>query len=149
MPSPFRLTVLAPVFFAVAGSAEAQQPLPRTPAEIIRVAERAVATQRAAAVRQNWVTHLRRNPSDRLARLGVATFARLAYDYAAADSFTAPLVARAGTRPDGIAAWARIESALALAQQWRLAETDSLLALAARESAAGADGSSVGFGRSH
>ena len=147
MPSPFRLTVLAPVFFAVAGSAEAQQPLPRTPAEIIRVAERAVATQRAAAVRQNWVTHLRRNPSDRLARLGVATFARLAYDYAAADSFTAPLVARAGTRPDGIAAWARIESALALAQQWRLAETDSLLALAAREGAAAGDGSAEAAAR--
>ena len=142
MPSTPRFVLAVPVLAAVIASGVAQQAaLPRTPAEVIRAAERAVTTKRAAAVRMQWVARLRREPSNRLARLGVASFARLAYDYPAADSFAAPLLARPGTRPDGIAAWARIETALVHAQQWRLAETDSLLSIAAREGAAAGDGS--------
>ena len=100
---------------------------------MIRAAEQAVAERKAADVRRDWLARLRRDPNNRLARLGVATFGRLAYDYASADSFAAPLLARNGTRPDGIAAWARIETALALTQQFRLGDTDSLLTLGARE----------------
>jgi CHAT domain-containing protein len=145
MASSSRFVLAAPILAAiVAGTgapATQQAGLPRTPAQIIRVAESAVTTRRAAAVRQEWLARLRREPTNRLARLGVATFARLAYDYPAADSFAAPLLARPGTRPDGVAAWARIETALVVSQQWRLAETDSLLATAAREAAAAGDGS--------
>ena len=54
---------------------------------------------RAAAARQDWLARLRRDPSNRLARLGVASFARLAYDYAAADSFIAPLLTRSALAP--------------------------------------------------
>ena len=142
---PFRRAVVAPVLVAVTASAAVQQPsLPRTPGEVVQAAERAVTARRAAAVRQDWLARLRREPSNRLARLGVAAFARLAYDYAAADSFAAPLLAKPGTKADGVAAWARIETALALAQQWRLGETDSLLTLAAAEGAASSDGSAEG-----
>ena len=142
---PFRRAVVAPVLVAVTTSAAVQQPsLPRTPGEVVQAAERAVTARRAAAVRQDWLARLRREPSNRLARLGVAAFARLAYDYAAADSFAAPLLAKPGTKADGVAAWARIETALALAQQWRLGETDSLLTLAAAEGAASSDGSAEG-----
>jgi CHAT domain-containing protein len=100
---------------------------------VIRAAEQAVADRKAAEVRRDWLARLRRDPNNRLARLGVAAFGRLAYDYASADSFAAPLLAQGGARPDGIAAWARIETALALTQQFRLADTDSLLTLGARE----------------
>ena len=140
MASPLRILVAVPAVAALLSGTSVQQvALPRTPVEVIRAAERAVTTRRAAAVRQDWLARLRREPSNRLARLGVASFARLAYDYPAADSFAAPLVARNGARPDGVAAWARIETALVHAQQWRLAETDSLLALAAREAAIAGD----------
>lgn len=145
----FRRTVvgvaLAPALIAASGGADIQQSsLPRTPAAVVRAAERAVTLRRAAAVRREWLARLRRNPSDRLARLGAATFARFAYDYAAADSFAAPLLARANTRPDAIAAWARIETALALAQQWRLGDADSALTLAASEGSAAGDGGAEG-----
>src|SRR5215217_932789 len=121
---PFRRAVVAPVLVAVTASAAVQQPsLPRTPGEVVQAAERAVTARRAAAVRQDWLARLRHDPNNRLARLGIAAFARLAYDYAAADSFAAPLLAAPGAKADGIAAWARIETALAFAQQWRLGET--------------------------
>ena len=140
MASSFRTLLTAPALAAALATTGVEQaPVPRTPAEVVRVAERALTTRRAATVRQEWFARLRRDPSDRLARLGVATFARLAYDYAAADSLIAPLLARSGARPDGIAAWARIESALVLSQQWKLAETDSTLVIAAREGAAAGD----------
>ena len=142
---PFRRTLVAPALVTLVASVMFQQAsLPSTPDEVVRAAERAVTARRAATVRREWLARLRREPANRLARLGVAAFARLAYDYPAADSFAAPLLARAGTHPDGIAAWARIETALALAQQWRMAESDSLLAIAASEGAAAGNGSAEG-----
>src|SRR5688572_4723352 len=146
MPLTYRRTLVAPALIAVFAttSASQQQSLPGKPGDVVRAAERAVETRRAAAVRQDWIGRLRRDPGNRLARLGAATFARLAYDYTAADSFAAPLLARGGTRPDAIAAWARIETAIALAQQWRLGETDSLLTIAAREGELANDRSAQG-----
>src|SRR5215212_12041727 len=145
MLSPFR-RIVAPALVALVTSAALQPPsLPRTADEVVRAAERAVTARRAAVVRRDWLAQLRREPNNRLARLGVAAFARLAYDYAAADSFAAPLLARNGVRPDGIAAWARIETALALAQQWRMGESDSLLAIAATEGATAGDRTAEGM----
>lgn len=141
-----RAAVLASALgLVILGATSQQQPsLPSQPGAVVRAAERAVATRRAAAVRQQWVSRLRRDPNDRLARLGVAAFARLVYDYPAADSFARPLIARGATRPDGIAAWARIETATAHAQQWRFRESDSLLALAVNEAATAGDGGAQG-----
>ncbi|HEX6052687.1 MAG TPA: hypothetical protein VFZ21_25655, partial [Gemmatimonadaceae bacterium] len=134
--------VLAPALgILILSASAAQQPasLPGQPGAVVRAAERAVTTGRAAATRQAWIAQLRREPGNRLARLGVATFARLAYDYPAADSFAQPLIARPGTRPDAISAWARIETATARAQQWRFGEMDSLLTVAASEAATARD----------
>src|SRR5262245_8154597 len=134
MRAPSRSLLVLPALAALAATAASQQlSLPRTPAEVIRAAEKAVADRKAAEVRRDWLARLRRDPNNRLARLGLATFGRLAYDYASADSFAAPLLARNGVRPDGVAAWARIETALALTQQFRLGDTDSLLALGTNE----------------
>jgi len=146
MPPLSRRTLIAPALALALASAAPQQPtaLPRTPRDVIRTAERTLVTGQAAAVRRDWIAQLRRDPNNRLARLGAAAFARLAYDYPAADSFAAPLLVRPGAKPDAIAAWARIESALAFAQRWRLGETDSLLAIAASEGAAASDGSAEG-----
>jgi CHAT domain-containing protein len=142
---PSRRALVATALVVIATSAASQQTsLPQKPQAVIRTAERAVTTRRAAQLRQDWLAIFRRDPSNRLARLGVAAFARLAYDHAAADSLVAPLLARPGAKPDAIAAWARIETALGLGQQWRVREADSALALAASEAAAAGDGSAEG-----
>ena len=137
MHSPSRRAIALPALVGIITSATLQQPsLPRSPSAVILAAEQAIASRRAAAVRQDWLGRLRRDPSNRLARLGIASFARLAYDYAAADSFIAPLLTRSGARPDSVAAWARIETALSAGQQWRIRDADSLFALAASEGTA-------------
>lgn len=139
-----RALIVPALAMLIAGGALQSASLPREPRLVVHAAERSMATRRAAAVRRDWIGRLRRDPSNRLARLGVAAFARLAYDYVAADSFAAPLLARPGSRPDAIAAWARIETAIALAQQWRLTEADSVLALAATEGSVAGDGGAEG-----
>jgi len=145
MHSPSRRAIALPALVGIITSATLQQPsLPRSPSAVILAAEQAIASRRAAAVRQDWLGRLRRDPSNRLARLGIASFARLAYDYAAADSFIAPLLTRSGARPDSVAAWARIETALSAGQQWRIRDADSLFALAASEGTAARDGSAEG-----
>ena len=145
MPAPIRRPFLLPALVALAASAALQQsPLPRTPQAVIVAAERAVTAKRAGTVRADWLARLRRDPTNRLARLGVASFARLAYDYRSADSLLAPLLARPGTRADSIAAWARMEGALAAGQQWRVRDADSLLFLAATEASQAGDGSAEG-----
>ena len=143
--SPSRRALVVPALVGTIASAISQQSsLPRTPDAVIQAAEQAVTARRAASVRQDWLARLRRDPANRLARLGVASFARLAYDYAAADSLVAPLLARPGSRPDSVAAWARIESALATAQQWRVREADSVLAIAVTEARAAGYGVAEG-----
>ena len=143
--SPSRRALVLPALVGIIASAASQQPsLPRTPEAVIQAAEQAVTARRAASVRQDWLGRLRRDPSNRLARLGIASFARLAYDYAAADSFVAPLLARPGSRPDSVAAWARIEAAVAAGQQWRVREADSMLSIAVSEARAARYGAAEG-----
>jgi CHAT domain-containing protein len=145
MLSPSRRALVAPALVGlIAGASSQQSSLPRSPQAVILAAEQAVTARRAAVVRQDWLARLRRDPGNRLARLGVASFARLAYDYAAADSLIAPLLARPGSRPDSIAAWARIETAIATGQEWRVRDADSLLFLAASEAATAGDGAAEG-----
>ena len=143
--SPSRRALVVPVLVGTIASATLQQSsLPRTPEAVIQAAEQAVTARRAASVRQDWLGRLRRDPSNRLARLGVASFARLAYDYAAADSLISPLLARQEGRPDSVAAWARIETAVAAGQQWRAREADSLLSVAVSEARAAGYGAAEG-----
>jgi hypothetical protein len=79
--SPSRRALVVPALVGSIASVTSPQPsLPRTPEAVIQSAERAVTARRAASVRQDWLGRLRRDPSNRLARLGVASFARLAYD---------------------------------------------------------------------
>jgi CHAT domain-containing protein/tetratricopeptide (TPR) repeat protein len=143
--SPSRRALVVPALVGTIASAASQQPsLPRTPEAVIQAAEQAVTAKRAASVRQDWLGRLRRDPSNRLARLGVASFARLAYDSDAADSFITPLLARQGSRPDSVAAWARIETALVAGQQWRVRDADSLLSIAVSEARAARSGTAEG-----
>jgi tetratricopeptide (TPR) repeat protein len=83
------------------------------PGALIAAATRAVEHDSAAIVSAAWKAQLRRRPGDRTALLGLATIARLTYDYVRAESLYAPLLAPAGTCPTPHAIYGRIGQALA------------------------------------
>ena len=76
------------------------------PRVIVRSALHAVEGDSVATVRARWETRLRKDSTDRGALLGVATLARLTYDYPAAERLYRSLVA--GARPDRYTAFAQL-----------------------------------------
>src|SRR5687768_7387701 len=100
MPSPLSIV-------AAALLAGAQQPTPGDPRGVIRAAQRAVQSDSVAVARADWTARLSRDPSDRGAALGLATLARLTYDYPAAERLYRRLIADS-LRPDRHLALARL-----------------------------------------
>ena len=90
----FRVTVFT--LFLVS-SAAAQQSTPG-PRDVVQSAERSVQDDSVAAVRARWTEALRRDSTDRAAALGLASLARLTYDFATAERFFNGMLARAGAR---------------------------------------------------
>lgn len=90
-----------------------------TPREIVREAFRAVEGDSATATAGRWERRIGRNSTDRIALLGLATLARLRYDYAVAERFYRQLLDGASTSQDRVAAYARLGLAQGLdAQGW-------------------------------
>lgn len=85
-----------------------------SPHAVVARAEAEVEGGRAEAAAAEWSARFVRDSADRGARLGLATLARLTYDYARADSLYASLLAREGERAYAIAAYARFGLALGL-----------------------------------
>src|SRR5919199_2407 len=108
------------------------------PRAVVREATRAVEGDSAARVRARWEGRLERDSSDRAALLGLASIARLTYDYPTAERLYRPLFAtrpQAGTRPhpDRVAVYARLGLAQGLWEQGSIREVDGLLARARTE----------------
>jgi hypothetical protein len=78
------------------------------PATVVRAATLAVEGDSVAALRARWEARRAADSLDRAARLGLATLARLTYDYPAADRLYHTLTASDSTRPDRFAAYARL-----------------------------------------
>jgi CHAT domain-containing protein len=76
------------------------------PRVIIRSGLRAVEGDSVATLRARWEARLRRDSTDRGAALGLATLARLTYDYPTADRFYRTLLAAA--RPDRYTPFAQL-----------------------------------------
>jgi len=94
--------VLLAVSFVVA-----RQPGPGDdPRVIVRNGLRAVEGDSVTAVRARWEARLRKDSTDRAALLGLATLARLTYDYPTAERLYKSLVAPA--RPDRYVVFARL-----------------------------------------
>ena len=93
-------------------------PLPQEPREIVRAAQRALQDDRVGELRAQWDASLARDSSDRAAAFGLATLARMTYEYERADSLYQRLLdtAEEGT-PDGYAAWAWL--GYGMGWQWR------------------------------
>ena len=92
----FRVTVFT--LFLVS-SAAAQQSTPG-PRDVVQSAERSVQDDSVAAVRARWTEALRRDSTDRAAALGLASLARLTYDFATAERLLNGMLARAGGTVD-------------------------------------------------
>ncbi|HKN65469.1 MAG TPA: hypothetical protein VJW73_04290, partial [Gemmatimonadaceae bacterium] len=116
------LTALLLLICAVAANASFRNPEIDDARVVVRQAMVAVRGDSAAAVRARWTARLRRDSSDRAAALGLATLARLTYDFADADRRYRALFVMDTTRADSYDAYARIGLGLALESQWMGAE---------------------------
>lgn len=92
-------------------------PPPDDPAAIVHEATLAVEGDSVAGPRSRWVARRATDSLDRAARLGLATLARLTYDYPAAERLYDALIASDSTQPDRFAAYARLGRAWALEDQ--------------------------------
>ena len=144
--------VLRSLFVFMLGTAvyhiAAQSPPPEDPRSVVRVATRAVEGDSASRVEARWRARVTRRANDRPALLGLATLARLRYDYPTSESTYRRLIAGAtdgyavyaqlgladGDETRGIArqAMGEMDRALAMARQVgdHAAEAQALLALA-------------------
>src|SRR5262245_55521383 len=95
------------------------------PPAIVHEAMLAVEGDSVAAPRSRWIARRATDSLDRAARLGLATLARLTYDYPAAERLYASLTASDSTQPDRFAAYARLGRAWGLEDQGRSAEAAS------------------------
>ncbi len=80
-------------------------------------ATRAIERDSAASLVQRLEKRLSRDSSDRTARLGLATLARLRYDYASADRLYRQIIGADSTAPDRLSAYARLGLAQGLDAQ--------------------------------
>ena len=80
------------------------------PAAVVRGAQRAVEADSAARAATPWRSALARDSNDVAALLGLATIARLTYDYPRADGYYAAIARRSGGR-GRYAAWAALGNA--------------------------------------
>jgi len=132
----FRVTVFSfgvTVFtLFLVSSAAAQQGTPG-PRDVVQSAERSVEDDSAAAVRARWTEALRRDSSDRAAALGLASLARLTYDFATAERLLNGMLARAGGTVDPWTVQARIGLYRVANSSGNTTRADSLLNVAIRE----------------
>ena len=130
----------APPAPAPARAAPAVRGVAQEPSDVVRAARLAVEGDSVRAVTGRWEDRLRREPGDRLARLGLATIARLLYDARAAEQHY-PLLYRDAARPDAVAREAMLGHGTWLMSSGRNAEADALLARAQAAARAAGDAS--------
>jgi len=104
---------MVPLLLILAVAAGAAED-PRT---VVREATRAVESDRAAELRGRWQARLDRDSTDRAALLGLATLARLTYDYPDAEAGYHHLSDPASGRADGFSTYARLGQAWALEER--------------------------------
>ena len=101
---------------------------------VVRRALHAVEEDSAAPLRDRWSAQLRADSTDRAALLGLATLARLAYDYPTSDRLYSRLAVADSLRQDGYTAYARLGLAWSLEERGRSDDAAEAF-VAAREAA--------------
>ena len=108
---------------------------PEGPRAVVRSAGAAVRGDSVARLRARWQTRLARDSSDRAAALGLATLARLTYDYPLAERLYNRLITGAG-RVDPYAVYARLGVAQGYDEYGSMTDIKRLLADALGEARA-------------
>jgi hypothetical protein len=108
----------------------AQDPDPRA---VVQAAERAFQDDSVAPARARWSEALRRDPADRAAALGLASLARLTYDFATSERLLTGILQRGGTGPDPWTVQAKIGLYRLANAAGNTTRADSLLNLALRD----------------
>ncbi|HET7471111.1 MAG TPA: hypothetical protein VFJ81_15620, partial [Gemmatimonadales bacterium] len=85
--------------------------------DVVRQAVHATEGDSSSALRARWAARVARDSSDRSALLGLATLARLSYDYPASDRLYPRLFASDSLHPDSYAAYARLGHAWSLEER--------------------------------
>jgi len=137
MPGPVLAIALALLVAAHAATAA-------DPREIVRRALRAVEGDSARAVAVRWQEALRRDSTDRAAALGLATLARLTYDYPTAERLYRRLFTSDSATPDHYAAYARLGQAWAHEERGRSEDAGDEFARARRVARAAGDSAAEG-----
>ena len=91
-----------------------QGPTNRDAGDLVRQATAAVEGDSVTSVARRWHARMQRDSSDRPALLGLATLARLTYDYARADSLYNRLLSRKPDAPDRLIVLARVGRGLSM-----------------------------------
>ncbi|MFL5579785.1 MAG: CHAT domain-containing protein, partial [Gemmatimonadaceae bacterium] len=119
------------------------------PRAVVLHAYRAVEGDSAKRVAARWAERVRRDPRDRVAQLGLATVARLTYDFAAAERWYAGLLAAepnaSAPRPDRIGIYARLGQAQVFEARRQLPQADSLYARAAADARVVGDSAAASY----
>jgi tetratricopeptide (TPR) repeat protein len=84
---------------------------------VVRGVLLAVQEDSVAPARTHWSARLERDPTDRAALLGIATLARLTYDYSTSDRLYPQLFTVDSLHPDAYAAYARLGRAWSLEER--------------------------------
>ncbi len=118
-----------PIAFLVAGWLLAQAG-PADPRAVVRQALHAVEADSVAPLEARWHAALARDSADRAAVLGLASLARLRYDYTAAEALYARLTTESGA-VDPWTVWALLgqTEALLVRARWRNAADRALAAM--------------------
>ena len=146
MTKPLPLTALLLLLLRpAAASASVLNPAVDEAQIVLRDAALAVRGDSLAAMRERWTTRLRRDSTDRAAALGLATLARLTYDFADAERRYRRLFVTGASPADEYDAYARIGLGQALESQWMGAEAavdlyEQALASARRAASRAAEG---------
>jgi CHAT domain-containing protein len=112
--------MVAPLLSLVLSVSAVARPAPSDAAkDVVRQALRAVEGDSVAPVRTRWSARLQQDSTDRAALLGIATLARLTYDYAASDRLYPRLFRADSLPPDAYGAYARLGQAWSLEERGR------------------------------
>lgn len=114
------------------------------PSRIVAWAAEAVAGDSARSLAQRWEADVQLRPGDRTAVLGLATFARLTYDYPSAERRYRRLLVEPPTGLDNVSVYARLGLAEQLATLGQAREADALLVQARASARAQGDAAAEG-----
>ncbi len=129
--------LVALLFLAVPVSVVAPADTSEDARVVVRQAVQAVEGDSLAQVRSRWTSRSEKDSTDRAALLGLATLARLKYDYPTSDRLYLRLYEADSLHPDPYAAYARLGRAWSLEEQGQSDSAGAEFARARRVAQAG------------